>query len=64
MNVEKIIDRSWITKTRGMREYNDGCSAFVAFAVSNCTTTNGKIRCPCKYVEITVDTRPILSLNT
>jgi hypothetical protein len=51
MNVEKIIDRSWITKTRGTREYNDECSAFVAFAVSNCTTTDGKIRCPCKVCQ-------------
>jgi hypothetical protein len=42
------MDRSWITKTRGTREYNDGCNAFVAFAVRNCKTPDGKIRCPCK----------------
>ncbi|XP_062165003.1 uncharacterized protein LOC133871592 [Alnus glutinosa] len=42
------MDRSWITKTRGTREYNNGCNAFVAFAVRNCKTPDGKIRCPCK----------------
>jgi hypothetical protein len=34
---------------RGMTEYNDGCRAFVEFAVGNCTATDGKIYCPCKY---------------
>jgi hypothetical protein len=34
---------------RGTTQYNDGCRAFVAFAVSNCTTSDGKILCPCRY---------------
>jgi len=34
---------------RGTTRYNDGCRAFVAFAVSNCTAVDGKIYCPCKY---------------
>jgi len=42
------MDRTWITKPQGTREYNNGCREFVKFAVSNCRTTNGKIRCPCK----------------
>jgi hypothetical protein len=42
------INRTWITKPRGTREYNNGCREFVEFAVSNCRTINGKIRCPCK----------------
>jgi len=42
------MDRSWITKPRGTREYNNRCREFVKFAVSNRRTTNGKIRCPCK----------------
>jgi hypothetical protein len=33
---------------RDTTQYNDGCKAFVAFAISNCTTANGKIYCPCK----------------
>jgi hypothetical protein len=34
---------------RGTTEYNDGCRAFFAFAVSKCTAVDGKIYCPCKY---------------
>jgi hypothetical protein len=34
---------------RGTTEYNDGCRAFVAFAVSKCTAVDGKIYYPCKY---------------
>jgi hypothetical protein len=34
---------------RGTTQYNDGCRAFVTFAVSNCTAVDGKIYCPCKY---------------
>jgi len=33
---------------RGTTQYNDGCRAFVAFAVRNCTAVDGKIYCPCK----------------
>jgi hypothetical protein len=42
------MDRTWITKPRGTREYNNGCREFVEFTVSSCRTTDGKIRCPCK----------------
>jgi hypothetical protein len=34
---------------RGTTQYNDGCRAFVEFAVRNCTAADGKIYCPCKY---------------
>jgi hypothetical protein len=34
---------------RGTTQYNDGCRAFVEFAISNCTTADGKIYYPCKY---------------
>jgi hypothetical protein len=34
---------------RGTTQYNDGCRAFVEFAVCNCTAADGKIYCPCKY---------------
>jgi len=34
---------------RGTTQYNDGCRAFVAFAVRNCMAADGKIYCPCKY---------------
>jgi len=34
---------------RGTTQYNDGCRAFVVFAVSNCTAVDGKIYYPCKY---------------
>jgi hypothetical protein len=33
---------------RGTTQYNDGCRAFVEFAVCNCTAADGKIYCPCK----------------
>ncbi|XP_059453485.1 uncharacterized protein LOC132184021 [Corylus avellana] len=44
------MDKSWMTKSRGTREYRDGCRLFVEFAVSNCRTPNGFIYCPCKCV--------------
>lgn len=34
---------------KGTTQYNDGFRAFVTFAVSNCTGTDGKIYCPYKY---------------
>jgi hypothetical protein len=34
---------------RGTTQYNNGCRAFVEFAISNCTAADGKIYCPCKY---------------
>jgi hypothetical protein len=46
--VEKKMDKTWMTKSRGMREYRDGCRLFVDFAVSNCRIPNGNIHCPCK----------------
>jgi hypothetical protein len=38
-----------MSANRGMIQYNDECRAFVEFVVSNCTATDGKIYCPCKY---------------
>jgi len=46
--VEKKMDKTWMTKSRGTREYRDGCRSFVEFAVSNCRIPNGNIHCPCK----------------
>jgi hypothetical protein len=43
------MDKSWISVRRGMTQYNDGCRAFVAFAICNCTAVDGKIYCSCKY---------------
>jgi hypothetical protein len=34
---------------KGTTQYNNGCRAFVEFAVSSCTATDGKIYRPCKY---------------
>jgi hypothetical protein len=48
MHVEKEMDKTWITKSRGMREYKNGCRSFVDFAISNCRTLCGFIYCPCK----------------
>jgi len=42
------MDKSWMKKSRGTTEYNDGCKSFVAFAVSSCRTHVGLIYCPCK----------------
>jgi hypothetical protein len=42
------MDKTWMTKSRGTREYRDGCRSFVDFAVSNCRIPNGNIHCPCK----------------
>jgi hypothetical protein len=42
------MDKSWMTKYRGKREYRDGCRSFVDFAVSNCRIPDGNIHCPCK----------------
>jgi hypothetical protein len=46
--VEKKMDKTWMTKYSGTREYRDGCRLFVDFAVSNCRISNGNIHCPCK----------------
>jgi hypothetical protein len=35
-------------KSEGMMEYNEECRSIVAFAVSNYTTSDGFIYCPCK----------------
>ncbi|XP_062157848.1 uncharacterized protein LOC133865452 [Alnus glutinosa] len=43
------MDKSWMSAPRGTTQYNDGCRAFVAFAVRNCRAADGKIYCPCKY---------------
>jgi hypothetical protein len=48
-HVQRYIDKSWMSARRGMIQYNDGCRAFVKFAVRNCTAVDGKIYCPCKY---------------
>jgi hypothetical protein len=45
------MDKTWMTKSRGMREYRDGCRSFVDFAVSNCRIPNGNIHCPCKSCQ-------------
>jgi hypothetical protein len=45
------MDKSCISARRGTTQYNDGCRAFVAFAVSNCTTSDGYIYCPSKSCQ-------------
>ncbi|XP_062147655.1 uncharacterized protein LOC133856614 [Alnus glutinosa] len=45
---ERKMDKTWMTKSRGTREYRDGCRSFVDFAVSNCRIPNGNIHRPCK----------------
>lgn len=42
------MDKTWMTKSRGTREYRDGCRLFVNFAVCNCRIPSGNIHCPCK----------------
>jgi hypothetical protein len=46
--IEKKVDKTWMTKSKGTREYRDGCRLFVDFAVNNCQIPNGNIHCPCK----------------
>jgi len=47
--IQRHMDKSWMSAPRGTTRYNDGCRAFVAFSISNCTAVDGKIYCPCKY---------------
>jgi hypothetical protein len=49
IRVQTNMDKSWMSARRGTTQYNDGCRAFVEIAVNNCTATDGKIYCPCKY---------------
>jgi hypothetical protein len=46
--VKNKMDKTWMTKSRGMREYRDECRLFVDFTVSNRRIPNGNIYCPCK----------------
>jgi hypothetical protein len=62
--VEKKMDKTWMTKSRGTREYRDGCRLFVGFAVSNCRIPNGNIHCPVSRVKIINATRSVLYLPT
>jgi len=36
---------------RCLTQYNEGFRVFVEFAVSNCTSANGKFYCSCKYCQ-------------
>jgi hypothetical protein len=45
------MDKTWMTKSRGMREYSDGCRLFVDFIVSNYRIPNGNIHCSCKSCQ-------------
>ncbi|XP_059441766.1 uncharacterized protein LOC132174075 [Corylus avellana] len=42
------MDKSWMTKSRGTKEYRNRCKSFVDYAVRNCRTPDGLIVCPCK----------------
>jgi hypothetical protein len=42
------MDKSWMTKSRGTKEYRDECRLFVDFVVRNCTILDGLIYCPYK----------------
>ncbi|XP_059448234.1 uncharacterized protein LOC132179516 [Corylus avellana] len=46
------MDKSWMTKSRGTREYRDGCRSFVDYAIRNCTIPDGLIYCPCKACRL------------
>jgi hypothetical protein len=45
--VEKM-DKTWMKKSRGTREYRDRCRLFVDFTISNCRIPSRNIHCPCK----------------
>lgn len=45
------MDKSWMRKWRGSREYMDGVKAFVRFAVSN-SRNKESIVCPCKKCRL------------
>jgi hypothetical protein len=46
--VKNKMDKTWMTKSKGTREYRDGCRLFVNFTVSNHRIPNGNIYYPCK----------------
>jgi len=64
MYLEKKMDKTCMTKSRGTREHRDGCRSFVDFVVSNYRTPNGFIYYPLSRVEITSATRPVSYLTT
>ena len=40
------MDRSWISKDRRLKEYEDGVECFIAFAIQNFANKKS-IKCPC-----------------
>jgi hypothetical protein len=51
------MDKSWMTKWRGSREYMEGAKAFVKYAVMNSRNKNS-IVCPCKKCGLNRSLRP------
>lgn len=51
------MDKSWMGKFRGLREYINGVKEFVSFAVSN-SKTKEFIVCPCKKCSLHKKLRP------
>jgi hypothetical protein len=51
------MDKSWMTKFRGSREYMEGAEAFVKYAVTNSKNKNS-IVCPCKKCGLKRSLRP------
>jgi hypothetical protein len=51
------MDKSWMTKWRGSREYMEGAEAFVKYAVTNSRNKNS-IVCPCKKCGLNRSLRP------
>jgi len=49
IHIHREMDKSWMSSRRDTTQYNDGCRAFIAFAISNCTAVDDKIYCPCRY---------------
>jgi hypothetical protein len=62
--VEKKMDKTWMTKSRDMGEYRDGCRLFVDFAIRNCKTLMVKCATPVSHVEIISDTILVSYLRT
>ena len=51
------MDKSWMTKFRGSKEYLEGVKLFITFAVSN-SGSQKFILCPCKKCRLNKQLRP------
>jgi hypothetical protein len=51
------MDKSWMTKWRGSREYMEGAEVFVKYAVTNSKNKNSMV-CPCRKCGLNRSLRP------